>query len=800
MLDYNELDKIIATYKKDFLKIFRNNEEYKWQAVKWFQDNWNPYADDFAEMFKRSTDKCFNLLTSQHFFPRGMIEVFAKETEPETVRSMFNILFDEDRPLSERVSFFMEESERLRSTYGAERWNNHFQGLNSISTYLWLRFPDKYYIYKYSEFKRVTEVLKSNVLPKTGSDPENLIRAFEFYDLINERLRNDPECLRLLSDSLSEDSYADPNLKTMTVDIVFFIRTYFEEIQNKWWPSKAEYDPGLSVEDWMSILNNPDIFPESSLALVKRFRDYGGEATCKQISEKYGDTASHYNMLATKTCERILDNTKAIRPSFSDGNNYFPVLFYGKPAERNDLGSYKWKLREEVMEALNRINLDNIALYSENPDTNTEKQYWLLLGNPRMWSVTGLPIGGTRFYTVRSESGRLRQIPENFQDAKKGDIVFFYESTPVKQLVALGKVSRPSNGKTIEFEKTEQLVYPVPREDFANRPELQGMQYIKRPQGSLFKVTTEEASILLDIIRDSNPVKALNKERAQEYSREDFLSEVFMESNDYDDLVKVLLYKKNIILQGAPGVGKTFAAKRLAYSILGKIDKESVDFVQFHQNYSYEDFLMGYKPTEDGGFKLQSGIFYKFCIKAANNPDQKYFFIIDEINRGNLSKIFGELLMAIENDHRGEEITLAYTEKPFCVPDNIYIIGLMNTADRSLALMDYALRRRFSFKELKPAFETKAFQEYQEGLNSPLLNKVIECIIKLNDDISKDDSLGSGFCIGHSYFCNRDNVSLDWLKDVIFYDILPTLSEYWFDDKTQFEKWEGKLSELVDEQ
>ena len=297
----------------------------------------------------------------------------------------------------------------------------------------------------------------------------------------------------------------------------------------------------------------------------------------------------------------------------------------------------------------------------------------------------------------------------------------------------------------------------------------------------------------MELIREANPAVPVEVEKNKTYTRTDFLTDVFMDDKAFDDLVKMLLHKKNIILQGAPGVGKTYAAKRLAYAMMGEVDDSRVGFIQFHQNYAYEDFVMGYKPTENGGFRSQNGIFYRFCIEAANNPSQKYFFIIDEINRGNLSKIFGELLMAIENECRGIKITLAYSNKLFSVTENIYIIGMMNTADCSLALMDYALRRRFSFKELKPAFRSSNFKQYQDSLRSNLFNKLIQQIIELNNEIINDDSLGSGFCIGHSYFCNLKEASEDCLRIIVEHDILPTLAEYWFDDKAKYNKWKNRL-------
>lgn len=287
------------------------------------------------------------------------------------------------------------------------------------------------------------------------------------------------------------------------------------------------------------------------------------------------------------------------------------------------------------------------------------------------------------------------------------------------------------------------------------------------------------------------------------YSVENFLSEVYMSGEDYDTLVGVLENKKNIILQGAPGVGKTFAAKRLAYSMIGEKNPERVQMVQFHQSYSYEDFIEGYRPASksvDGAdFIIKKGSFYKFCKKAADDDENDYFFIIDEINRGNLSKIFGELFMLIEADKRGVELQLLYSDEKFYVPKNVYIIGMMNTADRSLAMLDYALRRRFSFVEMKPGFETEGFMAYQDGLDNDKFNSLISCVKQLNVRISDDDTLGEGFCIGHSYFCNLDPNKLDdrSLRAIVEFELLPLLKEYWFDESDKVDEWKTKLRSAI---
>lgn len=282
------------------------------------------------------------------------------------------------------------------------------------------------------------------------------------------------------------------------------------------------------------------------------------------------------------------------------------------------------------------------------------------------------------------------------------------------------------------------------------------------------------------------------------YTEDDFLDEVFMAEEEYSKLVGILKAKKNVILQGAPGVGKTFAAKRLAYSVMGVKDIDRVMMVQFHQSYSYEDFIMGFRPSTTG-FELKKGAFYNFCKKAEIDSDNDYFFIIDEINRGNLSKIFGELFMLIENDKRGIELQLLYSDEKFAVPANVYIIGMMNTADRSLAMLDYALRRRFAFFEIKPGFETDGFREYKMSLDNDKFNKLINCVEKLNSVIASDESLGEGFCIGHSYFCNfeADKIDNECLYGIVEYELIPLLKEYWFDEPTKVKDWSNNLRSAV---
>lgn len=292
-------------------------------------------------------------------------------------------------------------------------------------------------------------------------------------------------------------------------------------------------------------------------------------------------------------------------------------------------------------------------------------------------------------------------------------------------------------------------------------------------------------------LRKTDQSEIIVNRKIKEYVKTDFLKEVFVDDKFYESMVNLLENNKNIILQGAPGVGKTFIAEKLAHSILGETDYNLIETVQFHPSYSYEDFVMGYKPNGNG-FIREKGVFYEFCEKAEKS-NKKHFLIIDEINRGNISKIFGELILLLEHTKRANKyVKLSYDkEKLFTIPENIYIIGTMNTADRSLSIIDYALRRRFKFITIKPAFDSKKFKNHllNQGATEKQIDKIINNMENLNKKIK--DSLGSGYEIGHSYFCNYKKDS-DWYNKIIEYDIKPLIEEYWFDD-------ESKANECIDE-
>ena len=950
MIDLEKLRPVLEGYKAYFPEHFdgANDEKYKWEAVKWFQDHWDIEAANFEEMLKQATDKTSNLLASGYAYPRRMIINFAK-ADGEATRTMFRNLFDESQDLATRIDAFQTTSEALRSKYDDGTWRNHYQNTNAISTYLWLRYPDKYYIYKYELFRAVAEELSSDYVPKRNGAAKNVVAGYRMYDEICDAIKMDPDIRGMIEAAMGPLCYPDPEMKTATIDVGFYLtRFYLDDKKRKqekaeWFP--RDYSPGLDVDAWVKLLNDRSIFTVNSLQIMKRLKDFGGAATCKQLSVKYGESPNFYSGGSVSLAQRVARETNCpVMTEDTDHSTWWPILYVGRKSDISSEGEYIWKLREELAKALNKVDLSEIDLYVDNTpsiwkishgsitkdnrlifegrkvvvvhsttkakaaakvsqgenfvdgikegdyfylcygssirllgqfstdkavlnpemkngwyereyrtikrsnDTssykgvqkwwtpndnstcikvgaeeerlfedailkpyfnmtlselyeegNREQNYWWLTANPRIWSFADIKIGEEENYTLYNENGNKRRVFQNFLTAKVGDMVIGYETNPVKKVVAIARITQENDGQAIYFEKVEGLTTPIDYLALKGCPELEKMEFFVQPNGSLFKLTKGEYDFIMGIIREENPLHKQDKVK-QKYTKEDFLRRVYMTEERYDVLEALLRNKKNVILQGAPGVGKTFTARKLAYAMMGEVDDSRIEMVQFHQNYSYEDFIMGYRP-DGSDFKLTEGIFYRFCQRAANFPDKEFFFIIDEINRGNMSKIFGELLMLIEKDYRGTKATLAYSGMPFSVPENLYIIGMMNTADRSLAMIDYALRRRFSFFEMEPGFNSEGFTSYQNAFGNETFNTLIDQIKLLNKEITEDGSLGRGFQIGHSYFCGREELGCtdDWMRSVVEFDILPMLGEYWFDEPDKLSRWEKNLHGVFDD-
>ena len=407
--------------------------------------------------------------------------------------------------------------------------------------------------------------------------------------------------------------------------------------------------------------------------------------------------------------------------------------------------------------------------------------------------------------------GRPRKAADSVWDyihaMKPGDIVYVRRS--FNEIVGRGVVrsdyrydeDRSSFRAVRDVEWTHVGSWPL--EQRIGRLMLQRLtentKYTPDQLNALIGIEDSHSSASVDERRGNNDLD----EADEHYTSADFLAEVFLRPEDLEQMLGLLRRKKNLILQGAPGTGKTFAAKRLAYALMGQTDDSRVEVVQFHQSTAYEDVVVGLRPTAEGGFAAAEGVFARFCRRAAADPGRDYVFIIDEINRANISKAFGELLMLIEAEHRGEALRLPVSGELLSVPKRLHIIGMMNTADRGLALIDYALRRRFAFFEMRPALDHPGFLRHVEAVGSSRLEALVDVVRRLNQRIAEDEALGPGFQIGHSYLClpaagpeNPAGTDAD-VTSVVRYELEPLVREYWFDNPSAMDESIHELESVL---
>lgn len=644
MFNKELLKEYVAEYKENFMDIRygKGHEEiYKWKAVEHFRNKWNIDAVIFSEMFKEAVSKTYNLLTAAMFFPLGMLSSFAQK-EPETVRAMFVDLYDESKDLQDRISNFMFQADELHKRNPGGK--SHYQGIRAISVYLWLKYPEKYYIYQYAIYDNVVQKLEADYKIKKDGRPETLLEGFKFFDAIREELSKDKELI-IMNQENGVEGFKDEGLTTLTEDVAFYIRCQDEEGAT-WFPSVKEYDPKITVEEWKELYNDEEVFDSDSKILMNEMMLMDGKATCSQLAETFlGDKSKFtiYNNKFINLGRRIQQKTgkDLFVPKNEDGKNYWSILCVckkvDKKSDKDIVGQYIFKLRDGLQEALQEM---------------------------------GLPFENVVNNGVKEEQNIMVKYPKN--------------------LILYGP---PGTGKT--YNSVNYAVAIVENK-------------------TVDEIKKEDRKAILDRFKQ---------------------------------------YKENGL----------------------------VEFCTFHQSFGYEEFIEGIKPVVENGnvtYKVVAGVFKEFCKEETTNVPVNKVFIIDEINRGNISKIFGELITLLEDSKRigaDEEliISLPYSKKPFGVPNNVYLLGTMNTADRSIALIDTALRRRFKFVEMQPDAELVDVEVAGVKIKEMLemINRRIEVLYDREHTI------------GHSFFMGLSNDStIEDLAEVFECNIIPLLKEYFYDD------------------
>ena len=669
------IENAISKYMADFEVHWDNekyNEKYKWQAIKFFQNNWDIDAPDFAAMLEKALGKTKNLLDSGRTFPRGVLLLFAKEA-PETVRSMFAKLYDESLDLKERISDFINSAQLLKEQYLPDPNKSHYQNANAVSVYLWLRYPDKYYIYKYNVYKDVDEKLNFGLDFKTGKISQ-VIKGYKMYNLMNEVLISNHANTDFIAKHFAEDSsvYPDPKFITATIDLGYYI--------SRWMKSPKEALKSLSVSHMNPFIQKAKSILENKKNIILQ----GAPGTGKtyntaslalsiidgKVPETHDEVMARYSELC--------DERRIGFATFHQSMDYEDFIEGIKPDHAGENIIYK------VEDGIFKQMCLSAKTASEVAASGTEDLLAGLNENPTIWKVSLEGTGDNPTRRDCMENGHIR-----IGWAEYGDIDFTEDNPKV------------GDGKYVlrRFQNEMKIGDIVVSCWSANETDAIGIitgDYEYRSEGGQLPRYRDVKWIVKGIKHD---IRSINNNHGM------VQASVYRLSTSLNDIIDVIKH---------------------------------------------------YAPGQQ---------------TVVDNIEKPYVLIIDEINRGNVSKVFGELITLIEKDKRtGAEhpitVTLPYSKKPFGVPENLYIIGTMNTTDRSTGTIDYALRRRFAFLTVP---SEKKHIESETG--KKLFDSVKEFIEKFRfADIDVEDLM-----VGHSYFMAEDDEDL---KLKVQYEIIPLIKEY----------------------
>lgn len=791
--EQNATKRLLAQYKEN-LDARIPEEAYKWRAVKCFQEHWKLDADDFAQMLKESLAQSSNLLDHGYAYPKKMITYFA-QVEPETVRQMFRTLFSEERPLTERISAFSLEADGLLARHKTKAsMKKHYQSDRTICTYLFFAYPDRYYLYQFRKLRDFAAEIEYDLDCKTG-DTQNVCTYMELADQVLNEVRQNPELVQEVQSRLDSTCYPDEQLHLLTDDVIYFSCQIH---RGKYWPALSDYDPGITAEKWQEMLQSSDVCTKECREILEQIYALGGEATCTQLSTRYGNTPGYYNMSLIQLAKRVHAQTNCPLAQTNDGEQkWWPILFVGRTALQGQAGTYSWKLRDELEDALEFLpqkEVNNLMPFAKNTilygPPGTGKTYQTV--NYAVAIIEGKSLEEVQAENHEKVLERYRQYRQD------GRIEFttFHQSFGYEDFI---EGIRPvfvddegENSNDISYEIADGVF-----KKFCATAQPPAVDPNQNPYGFSQSPTIWKVSLggtgqhpIRDYCMKNSCIRIGWDDYGANVTDEiDYkiggktVLNAFLNRMQVGDIVLSCYSARSIdaigVVTGEPEWHPEFDEyKRL----------RTVKWLIQGKNIGIEEFRLEKSLTLSTVYRLNTTVENVIAVLSRNGfsgaPPVKgtkgpYVFIIDEINRGNISKIFGELITLIEHSKRlgqSEELQakLPYSHDSFGIPDNVYLLGTMNTADRSIALLDTALRRRFSFVEMMPDSSVLDGIEVEgipiNGLLTTL-NRRIEVLF------DREHTLG------HAYFTPlRQSPSIQTLGEIFRDKVIPLLQEYFYDD------------------
>ncbi len=801
---------VIDHYKKNFALV-NKQERYKWEAIGWYKNHWNINAEDFPKMLATAFSKAGNLLASGMYYPYRMITGFA-EDDPEEVRRIFKVLHDESLSLEERYRIFQQSCKVHVNQLSQEKGKvfQHYQDIRAVMVYLTFQYPEKYYLFKstmFSDFR--SRVGFEDPRPKKVSPLWKVESFTRLCEIILNEVQQDNQLIQMSKERLDSNCHADGTLHLLTMDLVYYGSKYMSEDDFKtvptagstYWPTLAQYNPGISKEMWMTVLHDSSVTTPENLDMLKKMLELGGESTCARLADTFGNTHSYYNKLGSSYGEKVkkkyhCPDCPAQEGDTAERNRVYVIPFVGRSVMEDGNKRYSWKLRDELKEAL-------LELVESNPQEVEEPMTDIGLNT----ILYGPPGTGKTYHTVIYAVA----IIENKKLAAVESEDYATVLERYNAYKSQGLIEFTTFHQSYGYEEFIEGIKPDPEETNSSG----NITY--RVQPGIFRKFCEQAAgpaptVVSDYGTNStptvwkislagageNPIRTECMENGHIRIGWDEYGPDTTDEMVYSGGGKTVLSAFINRMQVGDFVLSCFSASTIdAVGVVTGEYEWHDEHAQMKRQRAVKWIVKGIRENIleiNGGTAMTLSSVYRMNISPADvfkiieeyKPStnsqikpQNYVFIIDEINRGNISKIFGELITLIESSKRigfpeGMTARLPYSMQLFGVPNNVYIIGTMNTADRSIATIDTALRRRFLFREMLPN------PTVLEGITVEDLS-VAELLTRINQRITV--LYDREHTIGHAYFMVlKDSPTIEILAEIFKNNIIPLLQEYFYED------------------